>query len=554
MAKKRNRIWLYISIAVILSAAFFLYSHYKDRFIRDKIQNGITEGTNDLYKITYDSLYLDEVNGELFVTNLKVIPDTLRFEGHKLQAGDPATLVSVSVSRLHITGVKTPQALLNKEITGRRIFISDADVTLYKLRKDTSDDKSDKDDKDESLQETIYKDILSRLQLVQVDTISVEHVNLKLINFHKRREALVASNTSVWLYDIKIDSASMRDSSRIFFSRNVTVNTEKLVLRNKDRRYDYNFKNIALNSFTQSVQIDEIKMVPAYDEVGFMHQLVTQLDRFDFQFQKIKITGIDFSKLARAALLADSLVIAKSSFKLYRDLNVPRDSISRLYQYPHQVIMKIPIDITIKKGVLKNSFIEYKERNNKTKNSGKVQFYNVSAFLDNITNAKKSLAANNTCVLNFNASFLNRAPIKATLAMHLGDRQGRFSIKGALGAINVTDLNQLTEPMGLAKLEKGNIHKMEFNITGNNYGANGSLLLLYDDLKLSLLKKDKDDNTYKKKGLASFAANIIVLNSNPLKDKTREAHIDYKRDLNRSFFNLIWKSIFSGIKETAGMK
>jgi hypothetical protein len=534
-----------------LSTAFFLYSHYKDRFIRDKIQNGIAEGTKGLYKITYDSLYLDEVNGELFVTNLKVTPDTSRFADHKPQPGDPATLVAVSVSRLHITGVKTPQALLNKEITGRRIFISDANVTLYKLRKDTSDDKNDKD---ESLQETIYKDILSRLQLVQVDTISVEHVNLKFINFHKRSEALVASNTSVWLYDIKIDSASVRDSSRIFFSRNVTVNTEKLLLRNKDRRYNYNFKNIALNSFTQSVQIDEIKMVPAYDEVGFMHQLVSQVDRFDLQFQKIRITQIDFSALARSALLADSLVIAKSSFKLYRDLNVPRDSASRLYQYPHQVIMKIPIDITIKKGVLKNSFIEYKERNNKTKNSGKVQFYNVSAYLDNITNAKKALAVNNTCVLNFNASFLNRTPVKATLAMHLGDRQGRFSIKGTLGTINVTDLNQLTEPMGLAKLEKGNIHKMEFNITGNNYGANGSLLLLYDDLKVSLLKKDKEDNTYKKKGLASFAANILVLNSNPLKDKTREAHIDYKRDLNRSFFNLIWKSIFSGIKETAGMK
>lgn len=547
MSVRKNKIVLYAGIAAALTASFFLlYNHFKNRLIHQTIQDQVDK-TNGLYKISYDSLYLDEVNGELFVNNLKVTPDTARFSDHKLTGDDPLTLVAVNVSQLHITGVKTPQALLNSEVAGRRIFISGADVTLYKLRKDAGDEE-----RMESLQSIMYNDVLSRLKFIKVDTISIERTNFRVINFRKRRESLSASNTSVSLYNVQIDSSSVLDSSRILFSENIVVSTEHFTIKSRDGHYKYGFHNVGLSSYSRSLHIDECAVTPALNESEFMRQLKTQNDRFDFSLKNIDITGIDFSKVTAPALVADSLIVAQSSFKVYRDLNVPRDSISRLDQYPHTVIMKIPFGLTIKKAVLRNSFIEYKERNNKTKNSGRVQFYNVSAYINNITNNREALAKNNTCTLDFNSSFLGRTPLKARLSMRLGDKEGRFTIKGTLGSIAVTDLNALTEPMGLAKMEKGMIRSMNFDISATRYHANGTLVLLYDDLKVSVLKKE--EGTYKKKGFASFAANILVINSNPSKNKTREGHIDYKRDLNRSFFNLIWKALYSGIKETVGMK
>jgi len=78
---------------------------------------------------------------------------------------------------------------------------------------------------------------------------------------------------------------------------------------------------------------------------------------------------------------------------------------------------------------------------------------------------------------------------------------------------------------------------------------------LYHDLKISLLKKDKKENKYDKKGLASLAANFIMKNSNPEGDKApRVADVHFNRILNKSFFNLIWKTIFTGVKETTGIK
>ncbi|MBK8784950.1 MAG: hypothetical protein IPN43_00250 [Chitinophagaceae bacterium] len=54
----------------------------------------------------------------------------------------------------------------------------------------------------------------------------------------------------------------------------------------------------------------------------------------------------------------------------------------------------------------------------------------------------------------------------------------------------------------------------------------------------------------KKKGLQSLLANVLMKNSNPLNGVTRSDEINYERDKTKSFFNLLWKSIFSAAKKT----
>jgi hypothetical protein len=138
--------------------------------------------------------------------------------------------------------------------------------------------------------------------------------------------------------------------------------------------------------------------------------------------------------------------------------------------------------------------------------------------------------------------------------MFLNDRNGRFTFSGSMEGFEANKLNVLMEPMGLAKIEKGQVNKVDFDFNGHNYGADGKLTLLYDDLKITLLKKDSSEDKFKKKKLASFIANIIVKNSNPQgKKPVRVADVHYQRDTNRSFFNLMWKSIYTGVKQTAGM-
>jgi len=116
-------------------------------------------------------------------------------------------------------------------------------------------------------------------------------------------------------------------------------------------------------------------------------------------------------------------------------------------------------------------------------------------------------------------------------------------------------VNVLAEPMGPARIEEGKINKVQFNFAGNDYNMSGKVLMLYDDLKVAVLEKDEDSKKLEKKKLISFVANILAKNSNPKRkgQEPREIDVKNERNTNRSIFNLAWKTLFEGIKETVGI-
>ena len=80
----------------------------------------------------------------------------------------------------------------------------------------------------------------------------------------------------------------------------------------------------------------------------------------------------------------------------------------------------------------------------------------------------------------------------------------------------------------------------------------GTVKILYNDLKISVLKKDKETHELKKKKLVSLGANMLVKDDNPTRDKPpRVANIHFERDTTRSMFHMSWKTLMKGIKETA---
>ena len=254
-------------------------------------------------------------------------------------------------------------------------------------------------------------------------------------------------------------------------------------------------------------------------------------------------------------MVADDLIIKKSSLKIYRDLIYPHDTSSEVGQYPQQQLMHLAMQVNIKKTILENLFLEYKERNDETRNSGKVQFYQVHATINNITNIESAISENDKCTSIFNARFLNEANFTAKITLLLNNPQGKFFVDGDLGKISALSLNALSQPMSLTRIEKGTINKLNFNFSGNDSFSDGKLILLYNDVKISVLKKDANENKYDKKFLPSLASHFLVKNSNPEKNKKiRVETVHYKRNLTGSFWNLIWNSIFTGVKQSIGVK
>lgn len=484
--------------------------------------------------------------GALHVKNIGIAPDTSVYHQMVLDKHDPPVLLRLTVPELNILGVKTPKALFKKEIEGAKVEIDGATIEILTdpSRKDTSAYNPAGD---------LTKQLLGKLLQIKVDTVLITHANVVVRNIHTGDEIVSSKDVSFLFSDVLIDSTTGKDSSRILFARSLDMSCDRIALPLRNKKYKLDVGGLKFTSHNNALSVHQVRIIPQLPENEFAYSFPVQKDRYDFLLEDISLLAIDRASLWRKELVADEMTVGKSSFKVYRDLSRPPDSTSKVGKYPQQLLMRLPFPVNIKRLIFEHSFIEYKEKNAKSESAGRLQFFDANATLTNVTNRKKDIARDNKCVLKFRASIFNKTPVEARLVMLLNDPHGKFSIEGDIGSIDVTALTPLTQPMGLARMEKGTIHKLHFDITGTDSASDGSVLLLYDDLKISLLKKDKEEGTLNKKVLVSLFANFVIKNSNS-GENPRVADVHFDRIRNKSFFNLIWKTIFTGIKKSVGMK
>ena len=154
------------------------------------------------------------------------------------------------------------------------------------------------------------------------------------------------------------------------------------------------------------------------------------------------------------------------------------------------------------------------------------------------------------------ALLMHKVPVQAKFRFDMDNYQeGNFTASISSGlAFDGSLLNSFAMPLGLMKLEKGELQKLQATMQGNELGASGETLILYKDLKLSLLEKDKDKPGLNKKHVTSLLANtLVVKDDNPKKGKApRREKAQFKRDPEGGFMMLVWKTILECVLNTIG--
>ena len=542
--RKKIKIIL-LSISFILIAlvgfGFWYWSTHKNVIIEKELEKAITKNNEGFYKISYDDMKVDEGTGSLSVTNMKLSYDSLESMEKKLPM-----LFTINIPEINVVGVKTKKALLDKEIVGRKLEIKNPVIDLEYTYKGKDSARNVPTDE-------IYREVLSNLDLIQIDSVLITNARIRTSNKRTGKVIIDVSDIDLSLMDLKVDSLSLKDSSRLLFSKSMTIHVAKIGWPSPDKLYNYQAENIELRSSTGNLSIGQVSVIPRLGENEFVNAIPTQDDRLNFSFNNVVFAGLDIQRLPDEYLKAETMTIGRSSFKIYRDLARPRDKKNRVGQYPHQVMDDIPMRFNIGKVNIRNSFIEYKEKNHITRQSGKVQFYNVNGTITNFTNDKR--AANKVMKAVVSSSFLNKTSLKTNWTFYLFHPKGRFDVAGTLGSIDGQALNSLAEPMGPATIEEGHFNGMTFNLQGNDYSMDGNVKMLYENLDVAILEKDKGATETDKKFLTSLIANLAIKNSNPKgDDEVRVQQVHLSRDVNRSLFNLCWKTIFKGIQGTVGIR
>ncbi|MFD2636572.1 hypothetical protein [Pedobacter mendelii] len=303
--------------------------------------------------------------------------------------------------------------------------------------------------------------------------------------------------------------------------------------------------------------IKGFKLIPLYPELTFTRKYKTQKDRYNLAFDEVEFNGVDFIGLnTEQKLYARSLKIGSAKVEVFMSReSPPPPGFDKGKNYPHMALKRLNIQTIIDTLKLKNIDLKYSEYNPSSKKIGSVNFKSLTGNILNVTNDSLRLATNNHAVANLNTLLMGSGKFNVKIDFNLTDKNGAFAYSGSLGKFDMKQLNSLSKNLGLIEIETGNIQHIDFKANGNLRMASGSMNMLYTNLKVKLLSDNIDGEGTNKKGLLSFLANtILVKNDNPKKGEiARTAIMTNNRINSASFFNLMWKTVFVGIKDIVGV-
>ena len=452
-----------------------------------------------------------------------------------LQTDSRKNKVLISLSNTKITGLSTNAFIYNRQIKADSLVTAGGIIGVYKTSQKTGG------------AETVEIDNKFFDQAI-VKNIVIGKTVLSVYNKANENEApFILRNVEFAAADI--DSIySGTDILKLLGKSNWKFGADGISYTTKDKIYKVQVGPFKLNKIKKTISIQNISMVPTLSEAAFVSSLKVQKDLYNLNFKNIQFTGADLAALLdKKSIIAERLVF-EPNIKAFNDRTVTPDNESKLGQYPYQSMMKMVTKFFVKKVEVKNGYVSYRERGAISKKVGDVFFNNVNGSVTNATNMESFIKQNNLMEVNVTTSFLNMAMLNSHWKIPLNATDGAFVIEGKLGSFNGTDINPVIEPLGMGSVKSGNINSYTFNIKGTDVKADGDAVLIYDHLKIKLL--ENKDEKIQNKTVTSFVANILIKDQNPSNGKLRTATIEFKRIMSKSFFNLVWKSIFDGFKKS----
>ncbi|UPK70080.1 hypothetical protein [Chitinophaga filiformis] len=544
------RIWkkvllsIIILILLVLGAAWYIGQRW-NRQIQWQLKAYIQEMSDSLYTLRYADLNLNPITGSLTLEKVSLIRDPDVYKRLQEEQRAPKLIYSFTADEVSLSYFKVWRYFMKKELNAGSLVFSNPVVML----------EMNLQNKDTTVRKNAYQNISSKIKSLYLGTLRLSNTNLKYTVIKKDSSLVMThlENLRIQVKDFLIDSVALEDPTRFLYARNYEFGLEEYRYRTPDSLYWMHVKDIQYSAEEQMLRIGQFAVEPRYPRAEFDIRSKVQRDRFD-----VKLNNIELARLQPRMLLehqviwADKLTINNGTLDIYHNRKLPEAPGNKLGQFPNQLFKKLAIPIYIDSLVGKKTDIFYTEINPKSDEAGKLSIKQVHGIFRNVTNIDSMVAKNSHITADLNAILMNSGKLKVHFNFSMKDTLGGFGVSGQVKSMDGKDLNPVLKPLAMVQVKSCDIQDLSFSMTGNERRASGQVKFIYSNLKVNILKKEEGTHEFKRKGLMSFLANVLIIkDSNPADGETRLAHPRYERDIKKSFFNLVWKTLFTGIKETA---
>jgi hypothetical protein len=509
-----------------------------------KIQQLVKDGSKGLYHIDIDSMDVDLLQSRVTLHKVQLLHDTNVLKRLDSIQQAPNDVFNAAFDSLHIEGIN-----LNDVVKGNKIDLEE--IYIYKPTIEIFHEKRRGARTVDSL--TLYDRLMKNTERIAIASVVVHQG--RFINHNKKeKKKTVFDNIVVSLENVLVDSSTEHATDRFLFAKQASISLNNYEMKSKDNAYITEIGSLKVTAPKNEMVITNISVRSRHSRKEFQKGLTHQKEQYSFSTPSVIIRNIDWWALMHDSLfVADELTLSGGALKIFLDRSLPRPE-SKMGNFPHQLIMKLPFEINIARGNIRNFDLKYEEYNPKSGDTGLVQFDDIDLNLSGITNLPAERKKRKQMLVTGSALFKN-VPVKARFSFDLlKHKSGRFSASFSADDFDAKLVNGISQPLGLMKFEKGHINKLSVTMQGDEQRANGKVLMLYSDFKISIYEHEKNKDELDKRKLLGFIVNSFVLkDNNPSgNDPPRNPYVEFDRNPQTGFFNLVWKTTLTGILKIVG--
>ncbi|MCM8568770.1 hypothetical protein NE848_05235 [Gramella jeungdoensis] len=497
-------IGILIGIGLLALSLLFLNT-YLEKNIKTALESNL-ERVNAKFK---------KVDVKLLDRKAEVIQPIFKIKGKTLE-----------VDTILLNNIKLWKYITRKDIVAGDLNISNPVVRVYNLpenKKDTTSTKKSRDFKPK----------------IFLEKVKISGGTLKIFEKDSSEHRFYTGFSNISLRNVRINEKTLKES--VPFNYDLLLLKADSIFYDLDAQHEMSARDFEIDN--NKVLVKDFRIIPKYSKSGHQKTISVEKDRYDLRVDSITMNNFSWSVEKDSLKIRNSFTgISGANFNIYRDKLQPDDTTYKpMYS---SMIRKLPVKLDLDSIEVYRTYIRYEEKMHKDREPGVVEFSNLYANIQNLTNAGMGMEDFPKTSIDVNADFMKVAPLKVNIQFDVSNIYDRFQVSGEMGRLPAEPMNKFLKP-AMNILAEGEILSMYFNFSGNNNKANGDMRLEYNDFKVEVLRKDGE----RKNKIVSAVANLFVKN-NALNEKAEYKDISFTRDKTRSFWNYFWNLIKRGALKT----
>lgn len=523
---------LCFSILLIL-LLFFVVQWWLGNEVRKLMEEKVALQIGEAVQVHIREVNVRLIGRKVVLEDIRVVSDSNRLVEHDTSFYS----LNVFVPRLEVKGIH-----FAKRDSVRWMRVRDLDVEVAQME---MMDKRVARTGGESLREQLVK-LAVNLEIERV------HIQADRVQY-ERREGIDTIRLMLRKMRFQVDRFELNaipDSLERWFScENLTTSVRRLDYLFADQSMVLQVDQFYLGTKEGYISIDSLGMFPQYPKEVFALKTRTHSDWTELKTGKISCRGFDFGRFLEDEVLSmDSVSIRDVRVSSFKNRKIEQKKrVKRLF---YESVQQFPCKVDIQKVNVEHIRVFYEELSKHGDLSGVITFDSLSGEFQGLTNVVESKQPYFTLIAQ--GKIMNQGEVKMAFQLPVDPANDHFKVEGKLDKMSMLLLNRMIEPLVKVKIKSGEINEMDFRISGGSKYSSVSMLFLYDDFAISVLK-EKDHQLKEAFVITNIMNGVFVKESNPDKRGTRRVEAEAERDLYRSQFNYLWRSVFAGIKATVGI-